>query len=105
MELYDIEAYYNIKPKSAIFDKRSRLINDKDDHGEMGIEGFWLQVICSILFNFNWIERNFNKNWKEIEWKLNGNFIEIECNWMKIVVDSQQRIGSRGPWYGCPEPD
>ena len=27
-----------------VFDKRCKTINDTDDHGDTGIEGFWLQV-------------------------------------------------------------
>ena len=44
MELYDLEAFYNVKPKQNIYEKRSKVVNYKDEHGEIGIEGFWLQV-------------------------------------------------------------
>ena len=35
-----------------VFDKRCKAINDTDDHGDTGIEGFWLQVIFYINLNF-----------------------------------------------------
>ena len=45
MELYDLEAFYNVKPKQHVYEKRSKVVNYKDEHGEIGIEGFWLQVL------------------------------------------------------------
>ena len=45
VELYELEASQNIKLKQPLYEKRRKVINDKDSHGgESGIEGFWLQV-------------------------------------------------------------
>ena len=51
VELYELEASHNIKLKQPLYEKRRKVINDKDAHGgESGIEGFWLQV-GSFLFS------------------------------------------------------
>ena len=45
VELYELEASQNIKLKQPLYEKRRKVINDKDSHGgESGIDGFWLQV-------------------------------------------------------------
>ena len=50
-KLYELEASRNIKIKQPLYEKRRKVINDKDSHGgESGIDGFWLQVkICFLL--------------------------------------------------------
>ena len=52
VELYELEASQNIKLKQPLYEKRRRVINDKDSHGggESGIEGFWLQVSFYFLY-------------------------------------------------------
>ena len=44
VELYELEANQNIKLKEPLFEKRRKVINQKDQYGEHGIQEFWLQV-------------------------------------------------------------
>ena len=52
VELYELEANKNIKLKEPLFSKRNKVINSKDERGQPGIEGFWLQVILSRVWKF-----------------------------------------------------
>ena len=44
VDLYELEAKINFKLKEPLYDKRKKVINQKNEHGEPGIEGFWLHV-------------------------------------------------------------
>jgi hypothetical protein len=52
MELYDLDAFQNIKLKQPLYDKRRKVINCKNEFGDPGIEGFWLQVFLDFWFFF-----------------------------------------------------
>jgi hypothetical protein len=52
MELYDLDAFQNIKLKQPLYDKRRKVINCKNEFGDPGIEGFWLQVFLDFWIFF-----------------------------------------------------
>ena len=43
--LYELEGQQCIKPKQPVYEKRYDIINQKNEHGEPGIDGFWLQAM------------------------------------------------------------
>ena len=45
MELYELEAKQNIKLKEPLYAKRRKVINEKNEHGDPGIDSFWLQAM------------------------------------------------------------
>ena len=62
VELYELEASQNIKLKQPLYEKRRKVINDKDSHGgESGIEGFWLQVSFYLSFIYINLSTSFHQ--------------------------------------------
>ena len=43
--LYELEGQQCIRPKQSLYEKRYDIINQKNEHGEPGIDGFWLQAM------------------------------------------------------------